>query len=391
MKPLLILAILSIGSLAPAWAQQSAEAAETAAQTTSNAPAISVIEVRQRTLQDRIIASGLIGPVERVFVQPEIEGQAIDSVLAEIGDTVEEGQVLATLNDTTLNLQETQFVASKASAEAAIAQAAAQLVEAEAAADEAVRVRDRTEALRAQGTVSQAAADQTSASATSALARVTVARQGMAAAEAQLALVNAQIEDAKLRLSRTQIKAPVAGEITARSARIGAIASAAGEPMFVIVREGLLELVADVAEQDVLRLANGQSVTLRLVGLETPLTGTVRLVEPTVDAATRLGKARIELDDSTRVREGLFAEAEILVTERETLSIPVTALSSANSETTVLRVDTNGLVERVSVITGIRDGGYVEITEGLDESDMIVARAGAFVRAGDTVNPVLTE
>lgn len=391
MKHLLILAILAIGSLAPAWAQQSAEAAETAAQTTSNAPAISVIEVSKRSLQDRIIASGLIGPVERVFVQPEIEGQAIDSVLAEIGDTVEEGQVLATLNDTTLNLQETQFVASKASAEAAIAQAAAQLVEAEAAADEAVRVRDRTEALRAQGTVSQAAADQTSASATSALARVTVARQGMAAAEAQLALVNAQIEDAKLRLSRTQIKAPVAGEITARSARIGAIASAAGEPMFVIVREGLLELVADVAEQDVLRLANGQSVTLRLVGLETPLTGTVRLVEPTVDAATRLGKARIELDDSTRVREGLFAEAEILVTERETLSIPVTALSSANSETTVLRVDTNGLVERVSVITGIRDGGYVEITEGLDESDMIVARAGAFVRAGDTVNPVLTE
>lgn len=391
MKHLFILAILSIGSLAPAWAQQSAEAAETATQTTSNAPAISVIEVSKRSLQDRIIASGLIGPVERVFVQPEIEGQAIDSVLAEIGDTVEEGQVLATLNDTTLNLQETQFVASKASAEAAIAQAAAQLVEAEAAADEAVRVRDRTEALRAQGTVSQAAADQTSASATSALARVTVARQGMAAAEAQLALVNAQIEDAKLRLSRTQIKAPVAGEITARSARIGAIASAAGEPMFVIVREGLLELVADVAEQDVLRLANGQSVTLRLVGLETPLTGTVRLVEPTVDAATRLGKARIELDDSTRVREGLFAEAEILVTERETLSIPVTALSSANGETTVLRVDANGLVERVSVITGIRDGGYVEITEGLDESDMIVARAGAFVRAGDTVNPVLTE
>lgn len=375
--------------LAPATVRAQAE--DETAPAASSAPAISVTEVTTHNLRDVVIASGLIGPVERIFVQPEIEGQAIDEVQADVGDYVEAGQVLASLSDTTLILQKSQFAASKASAEAAIAQAGAQLVEAEAAADEAVRVRDRTEALQSQGTVSQAAADQAEAAATSATARVTVARQGLAAAEAQLALVNAQIEDVELRLRRTQVTAPVAGKITARNARVGAIGSAAGEPLFVIVREGLLELEADIAEQDVLRLEEGQNAVLNLVGLREELSGHVRLVEPTVNTASRMGKARIELDEPGRVREGLFAEAEILVAERETLAVPVTAVSTSGTTTSVLRVSENNAVERVEVETGIRDGAFVEILNGLEAGDHIVSRAGAFVRPGDIVNPVLAE
>jgi len=45
-------------------------------------------------------------------------------------------------------------------------------------------------------------------------------------------------------------------------------------------------------------------------------------------------------------------------------------------------------VERVTVKTGIRDGGLVEITEGLAAGDTVVTKAGAFVRAGDRVTPV---
>ena len=50
----------------------------------------------------------------------------------------------------------------------------------------------------------------------------------------------------------------------------------------------------------------------------------------------------------------------------------------------------DGVVERVLVTTGIRDGGMVEITGGLAEGDQIVLKAGAFVRAGDRINPVLS-
>ncbi|WP_343081615.1 efflux RND transporter periplasmic adaptor subunit [Ostreiculturibacter nitratireducens] len=350
-------------------------------------PAITVSTVERAVLRDRVLASGLIGPVERISVQPRIEGQAIEELFVEVGDTVAAGEVLARLSETALTLRKSQLTAQRAGAEAAIAQAEAQLVEAEAAADEAIRVRDRTLALQAQGTASQAAADQAAAAATSAVARVTVARQGRAAAEAQLALAEAQIADVELQLQRTQVTAPVAGEVVERNATVGAIASAAGQPMFVIIRDGLLELRADIAEQDVLRLAPGQTALMRLVGSAEPLPGTVRLVEPTVDPATRLGRVRISIEDTDKVRSGMFAEAEILVDESDSIAVPVSAVGRDGGIESALRV-TDGQVARVPVETGIRDGGMVEITSGLDEGDLVVTRAGAFVRDGDRINPV---
>jgi HlyD family secretion protein len=158
--------------------------------------------------------------------------------------------------------------------------------------------------------------------------------------------------------------------------------------MFVMIRDGALELRADVAEADLLRLQPGMSASLRAVGMQTPLTGSLRLVEPSIDPVTRLGRARIEIDDEADLRAGMFVEAEILVAEREGLAVPLSAIGTSSGKTVVLRV-VDGLVEQVAVTTGIRDGGMVEIIDGLAAGDLVVAKAGAFVRAGDRVNPVL--
>ena len=375
--PLLALALLPMLSQ-PLAAQEAAPAIAL--------PAISVTTVGTAMLRDRVVASGLVTPVETVQVQPLIEGQPIDALLVDVGDRVEQGQPLARLSDTALTLRKGQLEASRAAALAAIAQAEAQRVEAQSAADEAVRVRDRAEQLRAQGSGTQALADQANAQAASALARVTAAQQGARAAEAQRDQVVAQIADIDLQLQRTLVIAPVAGLVTARNAQVGAIASAAGQPMFTLIRDGLLELHADVAERDVLRLAPGQPASLRAAGLADPLPGRVRLVEPTVDTASRLGRVRIAIDTPDRLRAGMFAEAEILVAEREALAVPVAAMGDAE----VLRVTAGGTVEQAPVTTGIRDGGLIEITSGLFSGEVIVARAGAFVRPGDRINPVPT-
>ena len=385
--PALVLALG--GALSPALADS--PVAEPAEATAPTLPAISVVTVAQAQLTDRVLASGTIAAVERVLVQPQIEGQAIDAILAEVGDDVAAGQVLAQLSDTALKLQSSQLAASRAAAVASIAQAEAQLVSARSSADEAERVRVRAEKLKAQGTASQAAADQAIAAATSATAQVNVATQALTAAQAQLALVDAQVADIELKLARTQIKAPVAGRIVARNAEVGAIATAAGQPMFTLIRDGLLELRADVAEEDLLRLQPGLAVTMRVVGLPEPQTGTVRLVEPEVDAVTRLGRVRITLDKPEAVRAGLFAEAEIVAASREVLSVPVTSVAAGEGVSTALRVTSEGVVESVEVTTGIRDGGMVEIVSGLAAGDMIIARAGAFVRPGDRINPVAAD
>lgn len=383
--PILILAA-ALGLTLPVPALQAQEAAE-AAPVVQNLPAITVSEVTMRNMADKVITSGLVSAVEEVQVAPLIEGQPLEQLLVDVGDMVTKDQVLAVLSKSTLELQETEAFASLASARAGIAQGEAQLVEAEAAEAEAKRVADRTAKLREQGSAPQAQLETAAAAATSATARVTVAKEGLESARAQLALAEARLDNIRLQLSRTEVKAPVAGKIIARNAKLGAVATAAGEPMFVIVRDGELELRADVAEADVLRLEEGQPARLRAVGMANELTGHLRLVEPTINPTTRLGRARIAIDDETGLRSGMFVEAEITVAEREGLAVPLTALAASTDGISVLRV-VDGLVERVPVKIGIRQGAYVEILGGLSAGDQVVTKAGAFVRAGDRINPV---
>ena len=157
--------------------------------------------------------------------------------------------------------------------------------------------------------------------------------------------------------------------------------------MFQLIKDGALELNVDLAEIDLPRVAPGQTVLMRSVGSVEPLTGTVRLVEPTIDTATRLGRARITIDSTDLVRSGMFMDAEILIAERETVAVPVTAVGSSAEGTTVMKV-ADGVVSRVPVKTGIRDGGWIEVLEGIAPGDNIVTKAGAFVRDGDRINPV---
>ncbi|TNC59174.1 efflux RND transporter periplasmic adaptor subunit [Rubellimicrobium roseum] len=374
-----------------AWAQEAHGEAEAEAPAAEAAlPAITVSEVRALPLTDRVIASGLVDAVEEVAVQPLVEGQPIDELLADVGDTVTEGQVLARLSTSTLELQLSQLAANRATAEASITQAEASLVEARASAEEAQRVANRTAELAEAGSVSSAQRDQAEAAAVQAQARLRVAEQGIASAQAQLELADAQIANAELQLSRTEVKAPVAGLVVARNAQVGAIASSAAGPMFTLVRDGAMELRADVSEQDLLKLRPGQAARLSAVQGSAPIPGEVRLVEPAIDPQTRLGVARVQIDDPSRVVKGMFLTAEVIVDEQEMMAVPVTAVGQGPDGATVMRVR-DGVAERVSVTVGIRDGGLIGITEGLEAGDQVVTKAGAFVRDGDRINPIPAE
>ena len=353
-----LLATTALGAL-PSFAETATPAA--AAAPVVNLPAITVTTVATRKVEDHVLASGLISPVEQVAVVPLIEGQPIQTLNADVGDKVTAGQVLATLSTATLTLSQSQLQASLASAQSSAA--------------EAQRTADRTAQLFASGSTPSATNDQ--------------AQSALIAAKAQVTSVQAQLDSVALQIARTQVIAPVAGTISARTAQIGAIASALNPAMFVIIRDGALELRADVAEADLPRVKPGQKASITLAANLPPQSGTLRLVEPSVDVTTRLGRARIAIDNPDQVRSGMYAEADILVTAHTSIAVPITAVGSEATDTTVMTVK-DGTVHRTVVTTGIRDGGWVEILTGLTEGETIVAKAGAFVTDGDKINPIPT-
>lgn len=380
-KTILVAAAFSL-STSVAFAQDTA-----AATTEQNLPAIVVTTASARELVDRVLATGTVRATEEVYVQPQVEGLQIKTLEVDVGDRIEEGSVVARLSDDTLVLQKSQLLANRAKAEAALAQFTAQATEAKANLREAERQFERASRLAETGSVSTSQREQAETSLASATARVETATQAITVAEADIKVVDSQIDDIDLRLARTEIKAPVSGTVSVRNARIGAIASGGGQPLFTIIRDGEIELVADVSESAILRLEEGQDALITVAGSSAALTGKVRLVSPVIDPVSRLGSVHIAIDDDAAARSGMYGSVAITVNEANGIALPLSAVTS-NREGSTVRVVADGTVKLVKIETGIQDGSLIQVTDGLQEGDKVVAKAGVFVREGDRIRPV---
>jgi|HubBroStandDraft_1064217.scaffolds.fasta_scaffold120553_1 HlyD family secretion protein len=183
------------------------------------------------------------------------------------------------------------------------------------------------------------------------------------------------------------VTAPIAGVVLAAPTVVGAIVSARGEPLFRIAAEGDLDLAAEVPAKKASRLAIGQSAMVKAAGMdEAP--GRVRLVSTLVDSTTQLGQMRISLEHNPLLRVGAFARATINFGQSCGASIPLSALLFGPDGAVVQSVR-NDRVETRRVTAGLTGQSSVEIREGIAEGDIIVVRAGAFLREGDRIRPVL--
>lgn len=360
-------------------------------------PAIVVTKAVTRPMVDRVIATGTIKPVDEVYVAPLVEGLSIRSVEADVSDRVSQGQVLARLNDDALILQKSQYEANKAKAEAGVAQYRAQVLEAEANLADARRQRDRTTKLSASGTSTQSQVEQAQALVEVNQAKLNAAIQAVAVGQSDVKVVEAQIEDTELNLARTAVKSPVSGVVSVKNARIGAIAAGSGDPLFTLIKDGAIELVADLSETDIQKVEVGQTARVTLAGGSRQIDGKVRLVSPSVDATTRLGAVHIIIggqdgggksgNDQSGARAGMYARAEIVIQQATALALPLSAVTTNRGGSTTRKVE-DGVVRQVKIGTGIQDGGFVQVLDGLSDGDTVVAKAGAFVRDGDHIAPV---
>lgn len=369
---------------------QEPKASQPQAQAPQNLPAIVVTTATERALVDRVIGTGTVRPIEEVYIQPQVEGLSIRALNVDVGDEVTADSTLATLNDDALVLQKSQMQATKAKAEATLAQLRAQLTEAQANAEQARQQQARAQEMGKKGTVSTATVEQADAAAAAANARVSSAEQAIEVAEADLKVVDSQIADADLKLARTDVKTPVAGVVSAKNAKVGAIAAGNGEPLFTVIKDSAIELVADLSETDIQKIKVGQKAIVTVAGGNTKIEGKVRLVAPIVDQTTRLGAVHIAIDDDSGARAGMYGSAEIIVAETKALALPLSAVNT-NRNGSVTRKVENDVVKQVDIKTGIQDSGFVEITSGLKAGDVVVSKAGAFVRDGDKIAPVAEE
>lgn len=362
-----------------------AEAALTTAETADN-PAINVVPAEKAGFEETILVTGSLTPREEILVSPQIEGLRIEEILVDEDDTVATGQVLAKLSDGTVKAQLAQLQAALARADAAIAQAGSQIVQAEATKKQADSAFERAKELLQSRVSSQAVYDEREAAARNAAASLALAKDGLLVAEAQKKEAEARIAEAELRLSYTEIRAPKAGLVSQRNAKLGSLAAATADPMFRIIADGEIELDAEVPEIYLPRLEKGQTARIEVAGLA-PVTGELRLISPEVNRSTRLGKVRIFIGKADNLRIGTFARAIINTSSKQGLGVPLSSILNREGNETVLVVK-DGRVETRKVTVGIRNGTTAEIIEGLNEGELVVLRSGTLLRNGDQVRPI---
>ncbi len=365
--PALLVAVLAVAAIAWLLLRPSASIVavetDTARRPPSAAAANSVLD-----------ASGYVVARRQATVSSKVTGKVVE-VRVEEGMRVEEGQVVALLDDTTQQAQLSLARAQVASARAALEETAADLRNARLERD---RLRDLLE----RKLTSVASVDAAEAAFDRLAARLETGREDVKVAERNVALA----EDA---LSNMTIRAPFAGMVVTKNAQPGEMispVSAGGgftrTGICTIIDTDSLEIEVDVNEAYIQRVSAGQRVSATLDAYpEWRIPAEVIAIIPTADrqkATVRVRIGFLERDDRILRDMGVkvaFLDADVAPeTAKEVHGVLVTreSLRSDADGDFVWRIRDN-LVERRAVeIGGPRDRAQVLVTRGLEIGDTVV-------------------
>jgi RND family efflux transporter MFP subunit len=304
---------------------------------------VAVAEVR--TLATGPGLSGTLRAKREAALRAEVGGAVLE-VLAEAGQRVRPGQLLARVDDAAL---QQQLVAARTAV---------------AAARNALQVAE-SNARRAQ-TLAQAGA--------MAIQQAEQAESALEAARAQLAEAEARAQLAAEQAGKARVRAPFAGVVALRQVSVGDVV-APGAPLFTVIDPGPLQFEASIPAARLGEVRPGARVDFAVTGFgEERFEGRIERVAPAVDPAT--GQVRVYVDvpnDRGRLISGLYAEGRVAARTGTGPTVPADAVDLTSSPPTVMRVQ-DGKAERVRVELGIQDdvAGAIGVTAGVFAGDVLV-------------------
>ncbi len=286
------------------------------------------------------VAVGTIRSRTEATVAAQVSGR-VTAVKVDAGDTVEQGDLLATLDSQEMATRVGQ-------ARSGLDASKAELADAELQYGRIKRLLPE----RAATQVQMDAAD----------ARLKQARAAVAAARKK-------VEEARIVLDYTQVRAPMTGVVSKREAEAGDLAYP-GRPLFVIHNPKGLRLEASVREGMIGRVKRDQKVGVDLTALSTTVDGTVEEIVPSADPLSRSFLVKVALPVTGGLYPGMFGRLRIPLEARSTVLVPPAAVSQVGQLRTV-RVLKDGRWVRRYVTLGESAGEQVEVLSGLDGGETI--------------------
>ncbi len=390
-------------------------------------PTVTVAMAVTTRIARSLSSTGTVAAREHILVLPQTSGLQIKKILVNEGKQIKAGEVLAILDDSVLQTQIDQAKAkvqsdkglfeqkqaALATARANVAQARANVAQARASEKDALVKLKNYQQLGDAGAISREQLDDRATNATTKKEAVNAAVEAVNAAVATIGSAKANVNSAQAdvqnsaakvaqlqtQLGQTLVRAPVAGIIAKKNVEVGDVTST--KQLFEIIRDGALELQAQIPEVQLPQVAIGASAQItsdsdRRVRLD----GIVREISPQVDEKNRKAIVKINLPPTPLLRPGMFARAAITTNTVMSVSVPAKAvlpqpdgkaivftLSGEDTQKSeALKTVKVYIVKATKVQVGeIIRGGDIEISQGLNPGVRVVTVGAPYLKDGDRV------
>jgi RND family efflux transporter MFP subunit len=358
-----VVALLAAGTLRTLSArrekQSALEAQQLAAKTqvSIELAASDLVQAKTITLEQTLAISGSVAATRTALVKARVAGE-LRGLTAREGDQVNAGQVLANVDPT--------------ESDARVRQARQQAAAAKAQVDIAQRSFNNNQSLVAQGFISSTALESSQAN--------------LAAAQASYAAAQSGADIAAKALADTELRAPIAGQISQRLAQVGERV-AVDARIVEIVDNSQLELEVSLNAADAMQVKVGQSAELQLDGLNQPVAAKLVRINPSAAPGSRTVRIYLALAPNSQLRHGLFAQGNLKLGVITTLALPLSAVRTDKPQPYV-QVLSKGQVLHVSVTVGqrgtLQNQAMVAVT-GLPEGSTVIDGSVGAMRAGTLV------
>ncbi|BAZ46757.1 secretion protein HlyD [Chondrocystis sp. NIES-4102] len=355
---------------------------------------------------------GTTFPVREVALRSRIEGQILDMTV-DAGDRVEQGQVLARIDDSisasTVSQAEAEVAALQsevASLEADVNDARAQVEQAQLELKQAQSDAARTNQLFKQGAISEQEAElnrtavgQAEQALQSAQQQVQNRSSAVVAAQRRVAAQQAIVAQEQQRQSFTVLTSPVTGSVLERVLEPGDLAQPGNE----VLRLGdfsQIQVRVQISELELAEIRTGQTAQVQLDALpEKTFTGEVTQISLAADTTARLIPVEVTISNGDRrIGRGLLARVNFGQQNNKSVVVPEAAVQVAskgaknqNSESDTATIfilkqkGENATVTAREVKLGDRANAQVEIVSGLEPGEEFVVRSSGNLQDGDSV------
>lgn len=372
-------------------------------------------EVNKRDILETVSASGKIFPETEIKISSDVSGEIIELYVEE-GDSIVTGQLLARIDQDAFASAVERGAASvnnakaqKAMSQSQVSSAKAQKEQIAAQIQNAKNIHNRNIKLLEDGVISRAEFEQSEstllgleANLRASQASLESAEQSVEAARYGIKSAEASLKELKTSLSRTTIKAPATGIVSAllveKGERVVGTIQMAGTEMMRIANLNAMEVQVDVSENDILRVSVGDQVDIEVdayinkifKGVVTEIANSASNISSTLalntDQVTNF-VVKVRVDPSSYqsmvsvtnpypFRPGMSATVDIYTAKKENvLAIPIQAVTTREKEDSIKTNKDDDLLEVVFVMEG-DTARMIEVSTGIQDDEYILVKSG---------------